>query len=136
MNPSVLFLGFEALLRHIQHRVLNSLKNQNGFATIFSLFMSLVLFSFCSTFIIVSTCNIKSDHVYIETFSRFNHAQITLFNHLGILDDGVIGKAKSSNKSNVSIAWYLLIHKGFSNRNGAHFNELPYSIWSIFIKLK
>ena len=107
--------------------------------------MSLVLFSFCSTFIIVaavlsvkykanhaaeeaalitasmldcnraieiakanfadiSTCNIKSDHVYIETFSRFNHAQITLFNHLGILDDGVIGKAKSSNKSNVSIA--------------------------------
>jgi Flp pilus assembly protein TadG len=112
------------------------LKNQNGFATIFSLFMSLLLFSFCATFVIVAsvlsvkhkanhaaeeaalitastldcnsatdidqandaevlTCNIKADHVYIETFSRFNNAQISLFKQLGINDDGVVGKAKA-----------------------------------------
>jgi secretion/DNA translocation related TadE-like protein len=112
------------------------LKNQNGFATIFSLFMSLLLFSFCATFVIVAsvlsvkhkanhaaeeaalntastldcnsandiaganeaevlTCKISTDHVYIETFSRFNNAQISLFKQLGISDDGVIGKAKA-----------------------------------------
>jgi Flp pilus assembly protein TadG len=115
---------------------LNSLKNQNGFATIFSLFLSLLLFSFCATFMIVAsvlsvkhkanhaaeeaalitastldcsraseiaeaneaeilTCNINADHIYIETFSRFNNAQISLFKQLGINDDGVIGKAKA-----------------------------------------
>jgi hypothetical protein len=115
---------------------LNSLKNQNGFATIFSLFMSLLLFSFCATFVIVAsvlsvkhkanhaaeeaalitsstldcnsaieiaqandaeilTCNINSDHVYIENFSRLNNAQVPLFNQLGIRDYGVIGKAKA-----------------------------------------
>jgi maleate cis-trans isomerase len=115
---------------------LNSLKNQNGFATIFSLFMSLLLFSFCATFVIVAsvlsvkhkanhaaeeaalitastmdciraieiaeaneadilTCNINSDYVYIETFSRFNNAQVSLFKQLGISDNGVIGKAKA-----------------------------------------
>jgi hypothetical protein len=115
---------------------LNSLKNQNGFATVFSLFMSLLLFSFCATFVIVAsvlsvkhkanhaaeeaalitastqdcssaiditqansaeilTCNINADHVYIETFSRFNNAQISLFKQLGINDEGVIGKAKA-----------------------------------------
>jgi secretion/DNA translocation related TadE-like protein len=115
---------------------LNSLKNQNGFATIFSLFMSLLLFSFCTTFVIVASvlsvkhkanhaaeeaaliaastldcsravdiaqangaeilnCNINTDHVYIETFSRFNNAQLSLFKQLGINDDGVIGKAKA-----------------------------------------
>jgi hypothetical protein len=112
------------------------LKNQNGFATIFSLFMSLLLFSFCATFVIVAsvlsvkhkanhsaeeaalitastqdcssameiaqandaeilTCNINADFVYIETFSRFNNAQISMFKELGISDDGVIGKAKA-----------------------------------------
>ena len=112
------------------------MKNQKGFATIFSLFMSLLLFSFCATFVIVAsvlsvkhkanhaaeeaalitastldcnsatdiaqvndaevlTCNINADHVYIETFSRFNNVQISLFNQLGIKDDGVIGKAKA-----------------------------------------
>jgi hypothetical protein len=132
----VLFLGLEPQLLLIQHQVLNSLKNQNGFATIFSLFMSLLLFSFCATFVIVAsvlsvkhkanhateeaaliaastldcnsatdiaqandaevlTCNINTDHVYIETFSRFNNAQISLFKQLGINDDGVIGKAKA-----------------------------------------
>jgi hypothetical protein len=30
-------------------------KNEKGFATVFSLFMSLLLFSFCSTFVIVAT---------------------------------------------------------------------------------
>jgi Flp pilus assembly protein TadG len=115
---------------------LNSLKNQKGFATIFSLFMSLLLFSFCATFVIVAsvlsvkhkanhaaeeaalitastqdcsstidiaqangaevlTCNINADHIYIETFSKFNNAQISLFNQLGINNDGVIGKAKA-----------------------------------------
>ena len=98
--------------------------------------MSLLLFSFCATFVIVAsvlsvkhkanhaaeeaalitastmdcvsaneiaeandaqilTCNINADHVYIETFARFNKAQISLFNQLGINDDGVIGKAKA-----------------------------------------
>jgi secretion/DNA translocation related TadE-like protein len=112
------------------------LKNQNGFATIFSLFMSLLLFSFCAMFVIVAsvlsvkhkanhaaeeaalstastldcnsatdiaqangaevlTCNINADHVYIETFSRFNNAQISMFKQLRINDDGVIGKAKA-----------------------------------------
>jgi secretion/DNA translocation related TadE-like protein len=112
------------------------MKNQNGFATVFSLFMSLLLFSFCATFVIVAsvlsvkhkanhaaeeaaliaastfgcdraseiavannaeilTCEINTDHVYVETFSRFNNSQITLFNKLGIYDEGVIGKAKA-----------------------------------------
>ena len=112
------------------------MKNQNGFATVFSLFMSLLLFSFCATFVIVAsvlsvkhkanhaaeeaalitastfdcdraseiavannaeilTCEINTDHVYVETFSRFNNAQITLLNQLGIYDEGVIGKAKA-----------------------------------------
>jgi len=98
--------------------------------------MSLLLLSFCATFVIVAsvlsvkhkanhaaeeaalitastldcnnaidiaqtngaevlTCNINADHVYIETFSRFNNAQMTLFKQLGINDDGVIGKAKA-----------------------------------------
>jgi Flp pilus assembly protein TadG len=98
--------------------------------------MSLLLFSFCTTFVIVAsalnvkhkanhaaeeaalitastldcnsatdiaqandavvlTCNINADNVYIETFSRFNNAQISLFKQLGINDDGVIGKAKA-----------------------------------------
>ena len=132
----MLFLGLEPQLRHIQLQDLNSLKNQNGFATVFSLFMSLLLFSFCATFVIVAsvlsvkhkanhaaeeaalitastmdciraieiaeaneaeilTCNINSDYVYIETFSRFNNAQVSLFNQLGISDNGVIGKAKA-----------------------------------------
>ena len=112
------------------------MKNQNGFATVFSLFMSLLLFSFCATFVIVAsvlsvkhkanhaaeeaalitastfdcdrageiavannaeilTCEINTDHVYVETFSRFNNSQIILFNKLGIYDEGVIGKAKA-----------------------------------------
>jgi len=111
-------------------------KNEKGFATVFSLFMSMLLFSFCSTFVIVAsvlsvkhkanhaaeeaalitastldcdraieiakandseilTCEIKPDYIYIETFSRFNNAQVSLFNQLGINDDGVIGKAKA-----------------------------------------
>ena len=98
--------------------------------------MSLLLFSFCATFVIaasvlsvkhkanhaaeeaalitastldcksandiadvndaeVLTCNINADHVYIETFSRFNNAQVSLFKQLGISDNGVIGKAKA-----------------------------------------
>ena len=98
--------------------------------------MSLLLFSFCATFVIVAsvlsvkhkanhaaeeaalitantmdcssaneiaqandaevlTCNVNADHIYIETFSRFNSAQISLFKQLGINDDGVIGKAKA-----------------------------------------
>lgn len=112
------------------------MKNEKGFATIFSLFLSLLLISFCATFVIVAsvlsvkhkanhaaeeaalitastkdcvsandiaeandaevlTCKINADHVYIETFTRFNNAQISLFNELGINDDGVIGKAKA-----------------------------------------
>ena len=112
------------------------MKNEKGFATVFSLFMSLLLFSFCSTFVIVAsvmsvkhkanhaaeeaalitastldcnraieianandaeilTCDINTDYVYIETFSRFNNAQVSFFNQLGINDDGVIGKAKA-----------------------------------------
>jgi len=43
----------------------------------------------------IISCNINADHVYIETFSRFNNAQISLFKQLGINDDGVIGKAKA-----------------------------------------
>ena len=98
--------------------------------------MSLLLFSFCATFVNVAsvlsikhkanhaaeeaalitastlncnraieitqandaeilTCNINADHVYIQTFSKFNNAQISLFKQLGINDDGVIGKAKA-----------------------------------------
>jgi hypothetical protein len=112
------------------------MKNEKGFATVFSLFMSLLLFSFCSTFVIVAsvlsvkhkanhaaeeaalitassldcerviemakandaeilTCKINPDYVYIETFSRFNNAQVSLFNQIGINDDGVVGKAKA-----------------------------------------
>ena len=112
------------------------MKNEKGFATVFSLFMSFLLFGFCSTFVIVTsvlsvkhkanhaaeeaalitastkdcrsaneiaqandaeilTCNINADHIYIETFSRFNSAQISMFKQLGINDDGVIGKAKA-----------------------------------------
>jgi gamma-glutamylcysteine synthetase len=132
----VLFLGLGPQLQHIQLQGLNSLKNQNGFATIFSLFMSLLLFSVCATFVIVAsvlsvkhkanhaaeeaalitastmdcirateiaeaneaeilTCNINTDHVYIETLSRFNNAQVSMFKQLGISDNGVIGKAKA-----------------------------------------
>ena len=132
----MLFLGLEPQSLLIQLQGLNSLKNQKGFATVFSLFMSLLLFSFCATFVIVAsvlsvkhkanhaaeeaalitastmdciraieiaeaneaeilTCNINSDYVYIETFSRFNNAQVSLFNQLGISDNGVIGKAKA-----------------------------------------
>ena len=132
----MLFLGLEPQLQLIQLQGLNSLKNQNGFATVFSLFMSLLLFSFCATFVIIAsvlsvkhkanhaaeeaalitastmdcirafeiaeaneaeilTCNINSDYVYIETFSRFNNAQVSLFKQLGISDNGVIGKAKA-----------------------------------------
>jgi hypothetical protein len=132
----VLFLGLKPQSLLIQLQGLNSLKNQNGFATIFSLFMSLLLFSFCATFVIVAsvlsvkhkanhaaeeaalitastmdciraieiaeaneadilTCNINSDYVYIETFSRFNNSQVSLFKQLGISDNGVIGKAKA-----------------------------------------
>ena len=112
------------------------MKNEKGFATVFSLFMSLLLFSFCSTFVIVAsvlsvkhkanhaaeeaalitastldcsraseiveaneaeilTCNINLDHVYIETFSRFNKSQVSLFKQLGINNDGVFGRAKA-----------------------------------------
>ena len=112
------------------------MKNEKGFATVFSLFMSLLLFSFCSTFVIMAsvlsvkhkanhaaeeaalitastldcnraieiaeandadilTCEINPDNVYIETFSKFNNAQVSLFNQLGINDDDVIGKAKA-----------------------------------------
>ena len=112
------------------------MKNEKGFATVFSLFMSLLLLSFCSTFVIMAsvlsvkhkanhaaeeaalitastldcnraieiaeandadilTCEINPDNVYIETFSKFNNAQVSLFNQLGINDDGVIGKAKA-----------------------------------------
>ncbi len=132
----MLSLGLELQSLHIQHRDLNRLKNQKGFATIFSLFMSLLLFSFCATFVIVAsvlsvkhkanhaaeeaalittstldcnsandiaeandaevlTCNINADYVYIETFSKFNYAQFSLFKQLGINDNGVIGKAKA-----------------------------------------
>ena len=132
----MLFPGLGPQLQHIQLQGLNSLKNQNGFATIFSLFMSLLLFSFCATFVIVAsvlsvkhkanhaaeeaalitastmdcirateiaeaneaeilTCNINTDHVYIETLSRFNNAQVSMFKQLGISDNGVIGKAKA-----------------------------------------
>ena len=132
----MLFLGLEPQSQLIQLQGLNSLKNQNGFATVFSLFMSLLLFSFCATFVIVAsvlsvkhkanhaaeeaalitastldcssaneiaqandaeilTCNINADHIYIETFSRFNNTQISMFKQLGINDDGVIGKAKA-----------------------------------------
>ena len=100
--------------------------------------MSLLLFSFCATFVIVAsvlsvkhkanhaaeeaaliaastmdcgraseiaqandaeilTCNINTDHIYIETFSRFNNAQVSLFKQLRINDDGVTGKAKARN---------------------------------------
>ena len=112
------------------------MQNEKGFATVFSLFMSLLLFSFCFPFVIVAsvlsvkhkanhaaeeaalitastldceraidmakandaeilTCNINPDYVYIETFSKFNNAQVSLFNQLGINDDGVIGRAKA-----------------------------------------
>jgi hypothetical protein len=112
------------------------MKNEKGFATVFSLFMSLLLFSFCSTFVIVASvlsvkhkanhaaeeavlvlagtldcnraqevaesnkaeivvCNLESDFVYIETFSKFNDSQVSLFNKLGINESGVIGKAKA-----------------------------------------
>jgi hypothetical protein len=43
----------------------------------------------------IITCEINPDNVYIETFSKFNNAQVSLFNQLGINDDGVIGKAKA-----------------------------------------
>jgi hypothetical protein len=112
------------------------MKNEKGFASVFSLFMTLLLLSFCTTFVIVAsvlsvkhkanhaaeeaalitvsalncsraiemakindadilTCNINSDLVYIETFSKFNNGQIALFNQLGIRDVGVTGKAKA-----------------------------------------
>ena len=98
--------------------------------------MSLLLFSFCSAFVIVAsvlsvkhkanhaaeeaalvtastmdcegafeiakandakilTCNINPDHVYIETLSKFNKTQVSLFKQLGINNDGVFGRAKA-----------------------------------------
>ena len=98
--------------------------------------MSLLLFSFCATFVIVAsvlsvkhkanhaaeeaalitastldcgraheiaeandadilTCNINADHVFIETYFRFNIAQGSLFKQLGIDVDGIISKAKA-----------------------------------------
>ena len=43
----------------------------------------------------ILACKINADHIFIETFSRFNNAQISLFKSLGVNDDGVIGKAKA-----------------------------------------
>jgi type IV secretory pathway ATPase VirB11/archaellum biosynthesis ATPase len=43
----------------------------------------------------ILTCELNSDYVYIETFSKFNNAQVSLFNQLGINDDGLIGEAKA-----------------------------------------
>lgn len=43
----------------------------------------------------ILTCNINADLVYIETYARFDNAQVSLYNELGIRDDGVIGKAKA-----------------------------------------
>jgi hypothetical protein len=43
----------------------------------------------------ILTCNINPNYVYIETFSKFNNAQVSLINQLGINDNGVIGKAKA-----------------------------------------
>jgi hypothetical protein len=43
----------------------------------------------------ILTCEINTDHVYVETFSIFNNSQTSLFNKLGIYDEGVIGKAKA-----------------------------------------
>ena len=40
-------------------------------------------------------CSINPDHVYIETYSRFNTAQLILFNQLGIYDEGFFGRAKA-----------------------------------------
>lgn len=98
--------------------------------------MTLILVSFCSTFVIVAsvlsvkhkanhaaeeaalitaktqdctraldiasangaeilTCNINLDFVYIETFSKFNNAQLILFENLGIYEAGVKGMAKA-----------------------------------------
>ena len=110
--------------------------------------MSLLLFSFCATFVIVAsvlsvkykanhaaeeaaliiastfdcargieiavvneaeilTCDLNPDLVYIETFSRFNNAQLNLFNKLAIHDEGTIGKAKARG----SVIDYLLRSK-------------------------
>jgi secretion/DNA translocation related TadE-like protein len=112
------------------------MKNEKGFATVFSIFLSLFLLSFCGVFVIVASvlsvkhtanhaaeetalvaastldceravdlakangaeilnCEINRGYVYIETFSRFNNMQISLFNQIGINYDGVIGKAKA-----------------------------------------
>jgi secretion/DNA translocation related TadE-like protein len=112
------------------------MKEEKGFATVFSIFMSLLLFIFCGVLVIVASvlnvkhtanhaaeeaalvaastldcnraveiaiandseilsCNIKPDHIYIKTFSRFNNIQLIIFNQLGIYVDEEIGKAKS-----------------------------------------
>ena len=110
--------------------------------------MSLLLFSFCATFVIVAsvlsakhqanhaaeeaaliiastldcargiemavvneaeilTCDLNPDHVYVKTFSRFNNAQLHLFNKLAIHDEGTIGKANARG----SVIDYLLRSK-------------------------
>jgi hypothetical protein len=43
----------------------------------------------------ILTCEIHPDHVYIETFSKFNNAQVSLFNHLAINVEGAISEAKA-----------------------------------------
>ena len=98
--------------------------------------MSLLLFSFCATFVIVASvlsvkhkanhaaeeaalitastqdcdraieiteaneaeiliCNLNADHVYVETFSRFNNTQLFILNYLEINKSGVLGEAKA-----------------------------------------
>ena len=112
------------------------MKEEKGFATVFSIFMSLLLFSFCGTFVIVASvlsvkhtanhaaeeaalvaasgldcikaqeiaesnkaklviCNLDSDFVYVETFVRFKPSQLSVFSKIGIINDGVTGRAKA-----------------------------------------
>jgi malonyl CoA-acyl carrier protein transacylase len=96
------------------------MEKEKGFATVFSIFMSLLLFSFCGAFVIVASvlnikhtanhaaqelaesnsaelvvCNLENDYVYVETFARFKRSQIEVFSKLGINDAGVTGRAKA-----------------------------------------
>jgi secretion/DNA translocation related TadE-like protein len=66
------------------------MKNQNGFATVFSLFMSLLLFSFCATFVIVASvlsAKHKANHAAEEaalfaasTLNCFKAQELAKFN--------------------------------------------------------
>ena len=72
------------------------MKNEKGFATVFSLFMSLLLFSFCSTFVIVASV--------LSVKHKANHAaEEAVLVLAGTLDCNRAQEVAESNKAEIVV---------------------------------